>query len=102
MLKRVFTKVDFPRPDSPEHVRAKANRMEKTGHTNNHNVEVEALADAFAMPLIGQVGKSDIACELSSNDIPHIAGSLGCSFGISRGNSLSCPPTHRIAFFHVW
>lgn len=36
-------------------------------HTNNHGGELETLADAFAMYLVGQVGEADIASELFSD-----------------------------------
>lgn len=38
-------------------------------HTNDHNIEVEALAHTLAVPLVGQVGKADIAGQLSSDNV---------------------------------
>jgi hypothetical protein len=37
--------------------------------TNNHHIEVETLAHTFAVPLVGEVGKPDIASQLSSNNV---------------------------------
>jgi hypothetical protein len=51
-------------------------------HTNYHDIEVETLAYALAVPLVGQIGKADIACKLPSNNIPHITGSLCRDLGI--------------------
>lgn len=42
-------------------------------HTDNHDIEVEALADTFAMPLIWQVCESDKASQLSADNVSHIA-----------------------------
>jgi len=53
VLKRVLTRVDFPRPDSPLIVSAQYVLVYPTALTNDHNVEVEALADTLAVPLIG-------------------------------------------------
>lgn len=41
--------------------------------TNDHDVEVEALAHALAMPLVGQVGEADVARQLPPNDVPIVA-----------------------------
>jgi hypothetical protein len=40
--------------------------------TNNHDVEVEALANALAVPLVRQVGEANIASELPTDNISGI------------------------------
>lgn len=56
--------------------------------TNDHNVEIEALADALAMPLVGQVGEADVASEFSTHNIPHVTGCLRGRLGVFRGHRL--------------
>lgn len=58
--------------------------------TNDHNVEVEALAHTLAMPLVGQVGETDVASELPADNVPHVARGLGCGLGIPGGDGLGC------------
>jgi len=58
--------------------------------TNDHNVEVEALAHTLAMPLVGQVGETNVASKLPADDVPHVARRLGCGLGVSGGDSLRC------------
>lgn len=53
VLKRVLTRVDFPRPDSPLIVSAVSLLIYLRALTNDHDVEVKALADTLAVPLIG-------------------------------------------------
>ena len=89
MLKRVLTRVDFPSPDSPMRVSVICGDSNSRTRTDNHDVEVEALADALAMPLVGQVGETDIAGQLSSHDITHVAGSGGGSLRVFGGHGLS-------------
>jgi hypothetical protein len=38
--------------------------------TNNHDVEVETLPDTLAVPLVGQIGKANIASELPADNVP--------------------------------
>ena len=45
--------------------------------TDDHDIEVEALADALAVPLVGQVGETDVAGQLPTNDVPVVAQSWG-------------------------
>jgi len=55
--------------------------------TDDHHIEVEALADALAVPLVGQVGEADIACELAADDVLIVgaASLLGsCGLGVRR------------------
>ena len=78
VLKRVLTNVDFPRPDSPKLVSVSAQGHEISILTNNHDVEVEAFSNTFAVPLIGQICKSHIAGELPTDDVFHITGLLSC------------------------
>ena len=58
--------------------------------TNDHNVEVEALAHTLAMPLVGQVGEPDVASKLPADNVPHVARGLGCGLGIPGGDGLGC------------
>ena len=58
--------------------------------TNDHNVEVEALAHTLAMPLVGQVGETDVASKLPADNVPHVARGLGCGLGIPGGDGLGC------------
>jgi hypothetical protein len=72
--------------------------------TNDHNVEVEALAHTLAMPLVGQVGETDVASKLPAHNVPHVARRLGCGLGILGGNSLRCAGVaveHRVAVLDV-
>ena len=71
MLKRVFTRVDFPRPDSPEErISCGAFAMgQPPALTNYHNVEVKTLSHTLAMPLVWQVGESDVPSQLPADDI---------------------------------
>lgn len=38
-------------------------------HTNDHDVEVETLADALSVPLVGKVGESNVTSQFATNDI---------------------------------
>lgn len=44
-------------------------RLAQTGLANNHHIEVEALSHTLTVPLVGKVGKSNIAGQLSSNNV---------------------------------
>lgn len=52
----------------------------KITHTNNHNIEVESLTDTLSVPLVGQVGETDISGQLPPDDV----------LAICLGSSLSC------------
>ena len=56
--------------------------------TDNHNIEVEAFSHTLAMPLVGKVGKSNVAGELSAHDIPGIGSCLCRNLGVLRYNRL--------------
>jgi hypothetical protein len=58
--------------------------------TNDHNVEVEALAHTLAMPLVGQVGETNVASKLPADNVPHVARRLGCGLGVLGRDSLGC------------
>jgi hypothetical protein len=49
--------------------------------TNNHDVEVEALAHTLAMPLVGQVREPNVACELSAHNV-HVVRHGSCGLGV--------------------
>lgn len=53
------------------------NEKKSGGRTDNHDIEVEALADTLAVPLVGKIGETNVACQLSANDVSHVAGGLG-------------------------
>lgn len=83
MLKSVLTRVDFPRPDSPETDQYGNNGGLRTMKlTDNHDVKVEAFPDTLAMPLVWQVGESDESCQLSAHNVSHVAGSSGGDLGV--------------------
>lgn len=72
VLKRVLTKVDLPKPDSPggEGLRerrgeGKRRMMERT---DDHYGELEALPDALTMDLVGKIGKPDVSHEFLADD----------------------------------
>lgn len=78
MLKRVLTRVDLPRPDSPaKFISSKKINHRVSVHTNNHNVEVETLANTLAMPLVGQVGESNVSSQLAAHDVLVLSDSRG-------------------------
>lgn len=91
----MLTRVDFPRPDSPAQCQwplilyfAKQIASIESSRTNNHDIEVETLTDTLAVPLVGQVGETNVASKLATDDILHVVGSLGYSLGIPRADSL--------------
>lgn len=45
--------------------------------TNNHDIEVETLPDALAVPLVGQVGKANVARQLPPDNVLVVAHSRG-------------------------
>lgn len=49
-------------------------RLAQTRFTNNHDVEVEPLSHTLTVPLIRQVGKTDVASQLPANNVPVIRG----------------------------
>jgi hypothetical protein len=56
VLKRVLTKVDLPKPDSPREVgvsREAAEASGTMGRTNDHYSELETLPDTFTVYLVG-------------------------------------------------
>jgi hypothetical protein len=75
VLNRVLTRVDLPRPDSPRNIISHTclDLAAILQHTNNHNIEVEALSHTLAVPLVGKVGETNIAGQLSSDDVTVIS-----------------------------
>ena len=64
-LKRVFTSVDLPRPDSPNNDKQELRRSGEWYYnalTNNHDIEVETFSETFAMILVRQVREADVTC----------------------------------------
>ena len=92
MLKRVLTRVDFPRPDSPRSECQPADHtvcfFKAVSPTNDHNVEVEALPYTLAVPLVRQVGESHVSCELPAHNVPHVCRGLCCCLGVFGAHGL--------------
>ena len=86
----MFTRVDFPSPDSPEMIVRDCKRDSRLQmvHTNDHNIEVEALADTFAVPLVGQICETNITSELPSDNVLHVIRSLSHDLGVFRSDGL--------------
>ena len=65
----MFTRVDLPSPDSPakEVSYYLYQAIATMPLTNYHDVEVESLAHALAMPLVGQVGEDRKSTRLNSS-----------------------------------
>ena len=91
VLKRVFTRVDLPRPDSPARVCLEEPSQISYSHsmlTNDHNVEVEAFPHTLAMPLVGQVGETNVSSELSAHNVLHVRRCLSGGLRVLRGHGL--------------
>jgi hypothetical protein len=73
----------------------------RTKLTNNHYVEVESFAHTLAVPLVGQIGETNVASQFAANDVLHVRGSLSHSFWILRANCLSVASTHGVATLNV-
>lgn len=71
-MNRVFTSVDFPRPDSPggRKLGVFLRRGSARELTDNHNVEVEAFTNALTVPLVRQVREADITSKFAANNVP--------------------------------
>jgi hypothetical protein len=68
--------------------------------TNNHDVEVETLADTLAVPLVGQIGETHVAGQLPTDDIAHVGSSLSNRFRVLGAHRLGVAcTTHRVASF---
>jgi hypothetical protein len=68
--------------------------------TDNHDVKVESLADTLAVPLVGQVGETDVAGQLAANHVLHVVGSLSDGLGVARADSLSITGAHGVGALH--
>ena len=81
VLKRVLTKVDLPKPDSPVQRsrwlgfltfippgKPRPGRGTAETRTNYHHGELEALLDRLPVDLVGEVCEADIAHEFLAND----------------------------------
>lgn len=89
VLKRVLTSVDLPRPDSPKDMLVQpqqGNSARGGKHTDDHNIKVEPLTDALAVPLVGKVGESNITSQFpTDNVLVVVGGSRGRSKARGRG-----------------
>lgn len=99
VLKSVFTRVDLPSPDSPAGPLAIELQpaCSEVVRTDYHDIEVETLAHALAVPLVGQVREADISCEFPANNVPHVARSLGRDFRVFGGD---CLGSLRVSISH--
>ena len=76
VLKRVLTRVDLPRPDSPifgpmfiNHTTFTSTpQIAQNEHTNNHQSELESFLYGFAVDLVRKVVETDIASKLRLNN----------------------------------
>ena len=71
VLKRVLTKVDLPKPDSPREDSVRGVVMEangRMGRTNDHYSELKALSHTFTVYLVGEVGKTNVAHKFLADD----------------------------------
>ena len=89
-MNSVLTKVDLPSPDSPVvFIRDKTIALViRLIRTDYHDIEVEALANALAVPLVWQIRKTNISSELPADNVLHIIGRLGRNLRVFGGNSL--------------
>lgn len=87
MLNRVFTRVDFPSPDSPsENISISVNVTAwEFARTDYHDIEVEALAHTLAVPLVGQIGETNVSSEFSADNV-HVVGGLSGHLGVFVGD----------------
>lgn len=70
--------------------------------TDNHNIEVESLADTLAVPLVREVGETNVTGQLAANNILHIGGGLSNSLGVTRSHGLGISGAHWVAALHEW
>lgn len=68
--------------------------------TNNHHVEVESFANTLPVPLVGQVGETNVASQLPANDVLHICCGLSNGLGVLRADSLGITGSHGVATLH--
>lgn len=53
------------------------------------------------MPLVGQVGETDVAGQLPADDVAHICGGLGDGLGVLGAHGLRIPlSAHGVATLH--
>lgn len=55
--------------------------------TDNHDVEVETLANTLAVPLVWQIGEADVASKLSANNVLDVivGNRRGCDYSLANG-----------------
>lgn len=100
VLKRVLMRVDLPRPDSPDTVNEYVKKL-KGRHmalTDDHGVEVEALAHALPVDLVGEIRETDVAHELLTDDGG--GGAVGSLLGEGGGRAVHVAVAvrgHRVA-----
>lgn len=71
--------------------------------TNDHDIEVESLADTLAVPLVGQIRETDVASQLAADDIAHVGSSLSDGLRVFGAHRLGVAcTTHRVASFDIW
>jgi hypothetical protein len=52
-------------------------RLAETGLANNHNIEIETLTDTLTVPLVGEVGETNVSRQLPPDNVPHVGGGNG-------------------------
>lgn len=72
------------------------------GHklTDNHDVEVESLADRLAVPLVWKVGKTNVSGELSANNVAHVTCLLSSNLWVGGSDALW--HLHWRSWFSIW
>lgn len=65
--------------------------------TDNHHVKVESFTDTLTVPLVGQVGETNVAGQLAANNVLHIGGSLSDGLGVLGADGLSVARAHGVA-----
>ncbi len=85
--------VDFPRPDSPGDAGSMTTRgtCDELLRTNDHSSELEALADALPVDLVGEVCEADEAHELFPDDGREAVLGGGLLLLLEGGRRAVCP-----------
>lgn len=51
------------------------------------------------MPLVGQVGETDVASQLAADDVLHVSSGLSCGLGVAGADGLGDAGAHGVAAF---
>ena len=89
--------------NSQHRIQAMPNSLIVLGElTNYHDIKVESFSHTLSVPLIWQIGKTNIASQFSAHYIPHIARRQSCRFRVLRADGLCRPLTHGVAALDIW